>query len=87
MGAAWLGASGVVAFKKLVLPTEQQANALRLNEAGSYSYTPTGEPHPASVAVRLLPGCPCTLKLWEAQGPRTFTLEDVTFPEGKAEEP
>ncbi len=32
-------------------------------------------------------GCPCTLKLWEAQGPRTFTLEDVTFPEGKAKGP
>ncbi len=93
----------------------------------SYSYTPTGETHPASVAVRLrllnpgaepwtlagaalvdsageqvelarwplapIPangagavvvgikgeraqlGCPCTLKRWEAQGPRTFTLE------------
>jgi hypothetical protein len=25
-------------------------------------------------------GCPCTLKLWEAQGSRTFTLENVTFP-------
>jgi uncharacterized protein (TIGR02268 family) len=23
--------------------------------------------------------CPCTLKLWEAQGPRTVTLEDITF--------
>ncbi|WP_095992057.1 DUF2381 family protein [Cystobacter fuscus] len=32
-------------------------------------------------------GCPCTLKLWEAQGPRTFTLENVTFPEGKAKGP
>jgi uncharacterized protein (TIGR02268 family) len=25
-------------------------------------------------------GCPCTLKLWEAGGPRTVTLENVTFP-------
>ncbi|WP_395844948.1 DUF2381 family protein [Archangium violaceum] len=32
-------------------------------------------------------GCPCTLKLWEAQGPRTFTLGNVTFPEGKAKGP
>jgi hypothetical protein len=32
-------------------------------------------------------GCPCTLKLWEAQGPRAFTLENVTFPEGKAKGP
>jgi len=32
-------------------------------------------------------GCPCTLKLWEAQGPRTFTLGNVEFPEGKAKGP
>jgi uncharacterized protein (TIGR02268 family) len=25
-------------------------------------------------------GCPCTLKLWEAEGPRTVTLGNVTFP-------
>ncbi|HZH16234.1 MAG TPA: hypothetical protein VE057_17930 [Archangium sp.] len=25
-------------------------------------------------------GCPCTLKLWEATGPRTFTLGNVEFP-------
>jgi len=25
-------------------------------------------------------GCPCPLKLWEAQGPRTVTLGNVTFP-------
>ncbi|WP_434381561.1 DUF2381 family protein [Melittangium boletus] len=25
-------------------------------------------------------GCPCTLKLWEAQGPRTVTLGNITFP-------
>ncbi len=25
-------------------------------------------------------GCPCTLKLWEAQGPRTASLGNVTFP-------
>ena len=25
-------------------------------------------------------GCPCTLKLWEAGGPRTVTLRNVTFP-------
>ncbi|WP_395836852.1 DUF2381 family protein [Cystobacter fuscus] len=24
--------------------------------------------------------CPCTLKLWEAQGPRTVTIGNVTFP-------
>jgi hypothetical protein len=24
-------------------------------------------------------GCPCTLKLWEAQGPRTVILGNVTF--------
>jgi uncharacterized protein (TIGR02268 family) len=24
-------------------------------------------------------GCPCTLKLWEAQGPRTVTLGNITF--------
>jgi len=24
--------------------------------------------------------CPCTLKLWEAEGPRTVTLGNVTFP-------
>ncbi|WNG38624.1 DUF2381 family protein [Archangium violaceum] len=29
-------------------------------------------------------GCPCTLKLWEAGGPRTVTLGNVTFPEGNA---
>ncbi len=128
-----------MAFKRLVSLTEQPANALRLEKARSYSYTPTGESRPASVAVRLLLknpgtetwtlagaalvdsageqveltrwqkapipakgagavvvgiegeraqlGCPCTLKLWEAQGPRTVTLENVTFPEGKAKEP
>ncbi|WP_395854673.1 hypothetical protein [Cystobacter fuscus] len=32
-------------------------------------------------------GCPCTLKPWEAQGPRIVTLENVTFPEGKAKGP
>nr|WP_309890017.1 DUF2381 family protein [Archangium sp.] len=25
-------------------------------------------------------GCTCTLKLWDAQGPRTVTLGNVTFP-------
>jgi hypothetical protein len=138
VGAAWLEGAGVVASKKLDFLTEQPANALRLEKARSYSYTPTGETHPASVAVRLLLknpgaepwtlagaalvdsagirwslpvghwrpsprmvpvpswwasrgsaqlGCPCTLKLWEAQGPRTFTLGNVTFPEGKAKGP
>jgi hypothetical protein len=24
--------------------------------------------------------CPCTLNLWEAQGPRTVTIRNVTFP-------
>jgi uncharacterized protein (TIGR02268 family) len=139
MGAAWLEGAGVVAFKQLFFLTEQPANALRLDKAGSYSYTRTGETHPASVAVRLslsnpgaepwtlagatlvgkageevelarwqeapIPangagavvvgiegeraqlGCPCTLKLWEAQGPRTVTLGTVEFPEGKAKGP
>ncbi len=139
MGAAWLEGAGVVAPMKLRFLTVPPANALGLDEAWSYSYTPTGETHPASVAVRLrlsnpgtepwtlagaalvdsageqvelarwplapIPangagavvvgikgeraqlGCPCTLKLWEAQGPRTFTLENVTFPEGKAKGP
>jgi uncharacterized protein (TIGR02268 family) len=27
--------------------------------------------------------CPCTLKLWEAEGPRTVTLGNVTFPSAK----
>ncbi|OJT22953.1 hypothetical protein BO221_18820 [Archangium sp. Cb G35] len=27
--------------------------------------------------------CPCSLKLWEAQGPRTVSLENVTFPFGE----
>jgi hypothetical protein len=27
--------------------------------------------------------CPCNLKLWEAQGPRTVTLGNVTFPVAK----
>jgi len=27
--------------------------------------------------------CPCTLKLWEAEGPRTVTLGNVTFPPEK----
>ena len=31
--------------------------------------------------------CPCTLKLWEAQGPRTLTLGNVTFPAGSKTEP
>ena len=32
-------------------------------------------------------GCPCTLKLWEATGPRTVTLGNVTCPDGKAKAP
>jgi uncharacterized protein (TIGR02268 family) len=39
------------------------------------------------VGVELGPaqlGCPCTLKLWEPGGPRTVTLGEVMFPEGKA---
>ncbi|HEX5745081.1 MAG TPA: DUF2381 family protein [Archangium sp.] len=132
LGAAWLEGAGVVASKKLDFLTVPPANALILKGAWSYSYTPTGESRPASVAVRLgllnpgaepwtlagaalvdkageeveltrwqeapIPangagavvvglkgeraqlGCPCTLKLWEAQGPRTFTLGNVTFP-------
>jgi len=140
MGVAWLMRSGVVATKDLgTLLRERPANALGLDDAWSYSYTPTGESHPASVALRLglsNPGaepwtlagaalvdsagdqvelarwplapiaasgagavlvgtegapeqldCPCTLKLWEAGGPRTVTLENVTFPEAKAKGP
>jgi len=140
MGAAWLEGAGVVAFKPLRRLTEQPANALGVKEARSYSYTPTGETRPASVAVWLLLknpgaepwtlagaalvdsageqvelgrwplapisangagavvvgiegeraqqlGCPCTLKLWEATGPRTVTLGNVEFPEGKAKGP
>ncbi|OJH33709.1 DUF2381 family protein [Cystobacter ferrugineus] len=140
MGAAWLEGAGVVASNKIRSQVrERPANALGLEVAWSYSYTPTGESRPASVAVRLgllnpgaepwtlagaalvgsageqvelarwplapIPangagavvvgiegeraqlGCPCTLKLWEAQGPRTVTLENVTFPEGKAKGP
>jgi uncharacterized protein (TIGR02268 family) len=139
MGAVWLEGAGSVAFKPLGLPTEPPANALGLKLAQSYSYTPTGESHPASVAVRLLLknpgaepwmlagaalvdsageevelarwqaapipangagavvvgikgeraqlGCPCTLKLWEAQGPRTVTLGNVTFPVSQKEGP
>jgi uncharacterized protein (TIGR02268 family) len=137
MGAAWLEGAGAVASDKIRSSVrEQPANALGLDDAWSYSYTPTGESRPASVAVRLglknpgaepwtlagaalvgstgeqvelarwplapIPangagavvvgvkgesaqfGCPCTLKLWEAGGPRTVTLGNVTFPEGKA---
>ena len=133
MGLAWLEGAGVMASTSIRQSvTKPPANALRLVEARSYSYTPTGETHPASVAVRLLLknpgaepwtlagaalvdsageqvelarwplapipangagavvvgikgeraqlGCPCTLKLWEAQGPRTVTLGNVTFP-------
>ncbi|WP_233262225.1 DUF2381 family protein [Vitiosangium sp. GDMCC 1.1324] len=140
MGAAWLERAGVIAFKKLETLREQPANALRLDVgARSYSYTPTGESRPASVAVRLgltnpgaepwtlagaalvdtmgeevalavwqeAPiaangagavvvgiegeraqlGCPCTLKLWEAQGPRTVTIGNVTFPASQKKEP
>jgi uncharacterized protein (TIGR02268 family) len=38
------------------------------------------------VGVEREPGqlaCPCTLKLWEAQGPRTVTLGNVAFPAGE----
>ena len=133
MGAAWLEGSGVVASSRIGLEVRKPpANALGLDDAWSYSYTPTGESRPASVAVRLglsnpgtepwtlagaalvastgeqveltrwqkAPilakgagavvvgiegeraqlGCPCTLKLWEAQGPRTVTFGNVTFP-------
>jgi hypothetical protein len=41
----------------------------------------------AGLGERVQLGCPCTLKLWEATGPRTVTLESVTFPEGKAKGP
>ncbi|WP_326522559.1 DUF2381 family protein [Archangium lipolyticum] len=132
MGVAWLEGAGVVGSDNLGFLTVPPANALGLKGAWSYSYTPTGESRPASVAIRLgllnpgaepwtlagaalvdkageeveltrwqeapIPangagavvvglkgaraqlGCPCTLKLWEAQGPRTVTLGNVTFP-------
>ncbi|HYO58975.1 DUF2381 family protein [Archangium sp.] len=132
IGVAWLEGAGVVGSDNLGFLTVPPANALGLKGAWSYSYTPTGESRPASVAVRLgllnpgaepwtlagaalvdkageeveltrwqeapIPangagavvvglkgeraqlGCPCTLKLWEAQGPRTVTLGNVTFP-------
>lgn len=32
-------------------------------------------------------GCPCTLKLWEAHGPRTVTIGNVTFPVSQKAEP
>ncbi|PTL75768.1 hypothetical protein DAT35_52910 [Vitiosangium sp. GDMCC 1.1324] len=41
------------------------------------------DPGFAVVGAEREPGqlaCPCTLKLWEAQGPRTVTLGNVTFP-------
>lgn len=28
-------------------------------------------------------GCPCILKLWEAQGPRIVTMGNITFPAAK----
>jgi uncharacterized protein (TIGR02268 family) len=133
MGAAWLERAGSLAFRD---PDSRlrgnPANALRLDEARSYSYTRKGEAGPTSVAVRLalgnpgaepwtlagaalvdstgeevalatwqeapIPangagtvvlgterapeqlGCPCTLKLWDARGPRTVTLGNVMFP-------
>ncbi|OJH34980.1 hypothetical protein BON30_41095 [Cystobacter ferrugineus] len=132
MGAVWLEGAGVVASSSLRFLTKPPANALGVKGAWSYSYTPTGETHPASMTVRLLLlnpgaepwtlagaalvdatgrqvelarwplapipangtgavvvgiegeraqlGCPCTLKLWEAQGPRTVTLGNVEFP-------
>jgi len=133
MGTAWMERAGSLASLPLRLQLKQHpANALGLDEAWSYSYTRTGEAHPASVAVRLslsnpgaepwtlagaalvdsageevelarwqeapIPakgagavvvgiegeraqlGCPCTLKLSEAAGPRTVTLGNVTFP-------
>ncbi|WP_257453651.1 DUF2381 family protein [Archangium lipolyticum] len=54
MGAAWLERAGVVAFNRIgPYLREHPANVLGLDAAWSYSYTPTGETHPASVAVRL----------------------------------
>jgi uncharacterized protein (TIGR02268 family) len=128
MGAAWLEGAGVVASKNVgPWVRRNPADALRWDEARSYSYIRTGEAQPASVAVRLLLvnpgaepwtlagaalvdsageevelarwheapippgptggfvvvgteraperlGCPCTLNLWEAGGPRTVTI-------------
>jgi uncharacterized protein (TIGR02268 family) len=54
MGVAWLEGAGVVASNKIRSQVrERPANALGLEVAWSYSYTPTGESRPASVAVRL----------------------------------
>jgi uncharacterized protein (TIGR02268 family) len=134
MGAAWLEGTGGVASKNVGQWVRRNpADALRWDEARSYSYIRTGDAQPASVAVRLLLvnpgaepwtlagaalvdsvgeevelarwqeapippgptggfvvvgteraperlGCPCTLKLWEAGGPRTVTLGNITFP-------
>jgi uncharacterized protein (TIGR02268 family) len=133
MGAAWLERAGSLASRDLGSRLRgNPANALRVVEAWSYSYTRRNETRSASVAVRLglsNPGaepwkvagaalvdstgeevalatwqeapispngagavvvgaqgkpaqlvCPCTLKLWEAQGPRTVTLGNVAFP-------
>jgi uncharacterized protein (TIGR02268 family) len=55
MGAAWLEGAGVVASRPLRGQLKRHpANALGWDAVQSYSYTPTGESRPASVAVRLL---------------------------------
>ncbi|QRO02065.1 DUF2381 family protein [Archangium violaceum] len=54
MGAVWLEGAGVVASKSLDSQVRKPpANALGLEVAWSYSYTPTGETNPAGVVVRL----------------------------------
>ncbi len=55
MGAVWLEGAGVVSSDNILLTARKPpANTLGLDQARSYSYTPTGESRPASVAVRLL---------------------------------
>ena len=73
-GAALVGKAG----EQVDLVTWQQA-PIPASGAGAVVVGIEGE--------RAQLGCPCTLKLWEATGPRTVTLENVTFPEGKAKEP
>ncbi len=49
---------------------------------GVFGYVVVGAETPPEQLV-----CPCTLKLWEAGGPRTVTLGNVTFPVGQKAAP
>ncbi|WNG22744.1 DUF2381 family protein [Cystobacter fuscus] len=66
-GAALVDAAG----EQVELARWQEA-PIPANGAGAVVVGIEGEP------AQL--GCPCTLKLWEASGPRTVTLGNVTFP-------